>query len=360
MKAIVSKLKDIIGLGGPPRSDLEHREEYQRRRGRKAISVSFLLHLLIILVSLLQLRGCLYETPAGIPGEEGDTLPEGEVQPIEAPQVVRRKKMLRSSPVKIHEVMEELDQEQEREVQEQFSDSLGVPGGVGEGAAAAGSPRGTKLGGKLHFYRLEFNGPGWDSNMAGVKALMEEVLRADVVQKVAGFNNVVTLKDLPRHSEEYLPAMVYMTGTGKINASKNEIKNLRNYLHSGGMLMADISGGNFHRHFVNFIKKVLPDQRMRPIEYDHEVFRGGRMPYALVRGCPIYRNHRGAGPAMGVWLDGKLVVFYSRGNIGAAWESAAAYGSRKRKVEQAFRMGVNVIAYSLLYFKHNVSREETE
>ncbi|MFW6279605.1 MAG: DUF4159 domain-containing protein [Planctomycetota bacterium] len=355
-KSIFSKLKNIVGLGGPPRSDMQHREEYQRRRGRKAITASIILHAVVILLSFLQLRGCLYETPAGVPGEEGESLPEGEVEPIEAPKVVRRKRKVRRSPVTIHEVMDDLDEEYEREVQEKVSDSSGVPGGVGEGAAAAGSPRGTKLGGTLHFYRLKFNGPGWDSNMRGIRALMQEVLRAGVVEEVSGFNNVVTLEELPRHSDEYMPAMLYMTGTGGIKASKQEIENLRDYLEKGGMLLADISGGNFHKQFVNFIKKVLPDKPLQVIEYDHEIYRGKRMPYAMTRGCPMYRNHRGSGPAMGIWIGRRLAVFYSRGNLSAAWESAGAYGTRKRNVEQGFRMGVNAIAYSLLYYKHNADQ----
>jgi hypothetical protein len=208
------------------------------------------------------------------------------------------------------------------------------------------------LGGKLYFYRVKYDGPDWNGNREGVRPLMNEVLRAGVVKKVSGFNNTVSLKDLPKHSGEFLPQMLYMTGTGPIKATDDEVKNLRDYLHAGGMLFADVSGGDFHDHFVSFMRRVFPDQNLAEIEFDNEIYRGAGMPYAILHGCPIYRRHRGAGPAMGIWIGPRLAVFYSRGDLGAGWGAAGIFTSRRRSVEQAFRMGVNLTAYSLLYYKY--------
>ena len=352
LRAAAARMTWLLGFRGPDRKDVRHRDDYNHKRTRMSYTVSVALHLLVILGSMISIRGCLHEVPKGVPGGKGENLPKGKTKPIRAPKVVRRKQRVRQSPVKIHEMMDEVEQEQEERTKQQFSDSVGVPGAVGSGAAAAGSPRGTALGGKLYFYRIKFNGPNWNANSAGVRPLMKEVLRAGVVKKVSGFNNAVSLKNLPKHSGKYLPALIYMTGTGPIRAGKQEIQNLREYLNKGGMLFADTSGGDFHKHFVRFIRKVLPNSQLREIEFDHEIYRGETMPYAMLHGCPIYRRHRGAGPAMGMWIGPRISVFYSRGDLGAGWAAGGLLGQRKRNVEKAFRMGVNIVAYSLLYYKY--------
>ena len=75
------------------------------------------------------------------------------------------------------------------------------------------------------------------------------------------------------------------------------------------------------------------------------------MPWKMLAGCPIYRRHQGAGPAHGIFIDGRLAVFYSRGDLGAAWGSVG-YGRKRKNVELAFRMGINLLTYSLLYSSH--------
>jgi hypothetical protein len=97
--------------------------------------------------------------------------------------------------------------------------------------------------------------------------------------------------------------------------------------------------------------RVQPGRKLSVIEFDHEIYRGRTMPYAMVRGCPVYRNHRGAGPALGVWTGPRISVFYSRGDLGSGWGAGGLFSRRRRNVEQAYRMGVNIIAYSLIYYK---------
>ena len=351
LRACARGLLRLLGFGRARPRDFGTREEYNRYCTRRSYKASTALHLMVILASLVAVRGCLHKVPKGIPMGKGNTLPAGKVV-IKVEKRIRRRRLVRQSPVSIYQMLQEEEEEMQQRANQAFSDSVGVPGGVGEGAAAAGSPHGTVLGGRLYFYRIKFDGPTWDANSAGVRPLMEEVLRAGVVKKVSGFNNVVTLKDLPRHSDEYMPSLLYMTGTGQISASNAEVENLRDYLTKGGMLFADVSGGSFHEHFVRFMKRVFPEETLTPIEFDHEIYRGANMPYAMAHGCPIYRQHQGCGPALGIWVGPRLSVFYSRGDLGAGWGAAGIFSARRREVEQAFRMGVNIVAYSLLYYKY--------
>lgn len=341
-----------LGFREPTARDAVHREAVHRRQTRRSYTVSIGLHLLVIMMSLMTWHGCRHSVPAGVPMGKGETLSAGKVVVVRTPKKVRRKRRVRTSPVSIFEMLKEEDLQQESQVAQQFSDAVGVPGGIGQGANAAGSPQGTSLGGKLYFYRIRFDGQGWDANANGVRPLMNEVLQSGVVKKISGFNNSVSLSELPKHAGEYMPNMLYLTGTGAIPASDQEIANLRAYLFAGGTLFADTSGGDFHQHFVQFMKRVFPDKPLTTIEFDHEIYRGPSMPYAMVRGCPVYRNHEGSGPALGIWIGPRLSVFYSRGDLGAGWGAAGIFKARRRNVEQAFRMGVNLVAYSLLYYKY--------
>ena len=86
---------------------------------------------------------------------------------------------------------------------------------------------------------------------------------------------------------------------------------------------------------------------MRPIEFDHDVFRGDKVLYQLTHGCPIYRAHGKQSDAEGVFDEsGRLMVFISPGDIGSAWASVAL-GQSRTSVERAFQMGTNLVSYSL-------------
>jgi len=275
-------LRVWLGFGGARGGDAP-REVRHRRRDRASLTVSALLHALLILASLVGWHGCRHRVPAGVPMGKGNQLTAGRVV-VQTPKRVQRKRKVRQSPVSVYEMIKDEDLASEERTAAQFTDNVGVPGGIGQGAAAAGSPHGTALGGKLYFYRVKFKGPGWDANRDGVRPLMNEVLAAGVVKKVAGYNNVVTLNELAKHTGEFLPNMLYMTGTGGIEASDEEVGNLRTYLTSGGMLFADVSGGSFHESFTRFMQRVLPGESLRPIEFDHEIYRGRGVPYAMVHG----------------------------------------------------------------------------
>ena len=113
------------------------------------------------------------------------------------------------------------------------------------------------------------------------------------------------------------------------------------------MLVGDSSGGDFERHFVEFVGQVLPGRRLRTLELDHDVYRGRFMPYKMSNGCPVYREH-GSAEAGGIESDdGRLMVFFSPGDMGSAW-AVVSMGRGRASVEQSFQMGTNLVAYSLM------------
>lgn len=361
------------------------------RRLWTCLGAAFLLHFLLVAPSLVQIGGCRHERPLGILGGTGTSIAKGTPQGTlgatgsgdAAKQVTLTARMLPEGAagrrraergrdlymtrVSRDGLLQLLKSREGAEVEmsessrlESALDSvggggagdagpLGLPQGVGSGTTAAGSPWGSRIGGKLWLYRLKYPGGDWSANPKALPALLREVNLVTNIP-VSNKQETLTLSDLPHHRGPYMPSMLFMTGTGYIQASPAECANLRSYLLGGGMLVADSSGGSFERGFDQFISQVLPGRRLRVIEHDHEVYRGRHMPYKLPRGCPIYREH-GSSDARGIFAeDGRLMVFFSPGDLGSAW-AVVDLGRKRGAVEQAFQLGTNLVAYSLMHVR---------
>jgi len=332
-------------------------DEYDERRVAGLRTFVVALSMLVAVGTMLELGGCRHETPKGILGGHGMRIARGRVpvriQRKKKKQIVKEKKkkekerVTRESILTLFKQEMKLSEESLELTKAAVADDAGLPDGQGAGDTAAGSPKGTKIGGSYYLYRVKYSG-GWDANRKGIPALMREFSKVTNV-KTNRFDQPVTLSDLPRHKEKYFPVLLYMTGNGRISVSGRDIQNLRDYLNAGGFIFADSSGGDFYNHFIALMRQVMPDKRFRQIAYDHTVFRGDYMPWQLREGCPIYRRHQGAGPAVGLFVEGRLAVFYSGGDLGAAWATVGWSRNKRRDVELAFRMGINVICYAMLY-----------
>ena len=355
------------------------------RRLWTCISAALGLHLALVAPALFQIGGCRHERPLGIPGGSGDRIAKGKpdgtlggtndakqaivkARTIPDSAAARRKAergrmqyMQRISRDGLLQLLKSRDNgEVEVNAAAQLAATLdsvgsgdggplGLAQGEGTGPTAAGSPWGSRVGAKLWLYRVKYAGGDWAANPRALPALLREVkLVANI--PVASEQETITLADLAHHRGAYMPSMLFMTGTGFIAATEIDIKNLRDYLLGGGMLVADSSGGEFETRFTTFISQVLPGRRMRAIEHDHEVYRGRYMPYKLPRGCPIYREH-GSPDARGMFADdGRLMVFFSPGDLGSGW-AVVDLGKKRGVVEQAFQMGTNLVLYSLMHVR---------
>lgn len=336
------------------------------------MAAAFLLHLSLFAPALLQNMGCdrkaePHDRPLGIPGGSGDKIakgtPEGQ---LGSQAVIRARTVARPKPERgKNTYMARFSRDGlmallKSRPEDNFADNialdsvggtgpLGLPQGEGTGTTAAGSPWGTRVGAKLWLYRLKYSNGDWAANPRALPMLLREV---NLVTRIPVSNQqeTLTFSDLPHHRGAFMPSMLFMTGTGRIAVSDAERAALRDYLNSGGMLVADSSGGSFEQQFEQFIAGVLPGKRLRPIERDHEVYRGPLMPYKMPRGCPIYREH-GSTDARGIFADdGRLMVFFSPGDLGSAW-AVVDLGQKRGAVEQAFQMGTNLVTYSLMHVR---------
>lgn len=120
---------------------------------------------------------------------------------------------------------------------------------------------------------------------------------------------------------------------------------LRRYLDEGGFLHADDNYG-LDESFRRELRRVYPDAELVDVPHDHPVYHAF---YEFPDGLPKIHEHDGQ-PAqgLGVFRDGRLVVFYSyESDLGNGWEDAGTHDNPPELREQALRMGTNLFVYSL-------------
>jgi hypothetical protein len=202
---------------------------------------------------------------------------------------------------------------------------------VGDFVRLAGSP----------FAVVAYQGEGWKTNDEGLLKMLAEASKV-VNLGGAGHPGVVTLEGLAKLPEESNLKFLFLTGKDAATLSDEEARALADWLEADGFLIVDSAGDEFYNSITAALTKALPNAEFKRIADDHDVYRGAAMPYAIAGGCPIVEKLNTAGPAQGLFVDGKLAVFISRGNLGSAWAAA-----RDEKTELAYRMGTNLLSYAL-------------
>lgn len=149
----------------------------------------------------------------------------------------------------------------------------------------------------------------------------------------------------PDDDELFLYPMIHMTGHGRVAFSDEEATALRRYFERGGFLWADDNYG-MDRHFRTQLDRVLPGAALVELPFDHEIYHSF---YEFPEGLPKIHEHDGGPPhGYGVFLDGRMVVFYSfNTDIGDGLEDGEVHNDPPDKREAALRMGINIVVYAL-------------
>jgi len=193
----------------------------------------------------------------------------------------------------------------------------------------------------LTIARLHYDGGGdWYANPSSLPNLLAAV-RERTGLSVAPRERVVRLTDADLWDLPYL----YMTGHGNVAFSAPEVALLRRYLEQGGFLHADDNYG-MDQAFRREIARVFPDHPLVEVPVGHPVY---HLVYEFPDGLPKIHEHDGK-PAQGfgVFLDGRLVVYYSyQSDLGDGWEDPEVHRDPVELREAALRMGVNLVAYAV-------------
>jgi len=149
----------------------------------------------------------------------------------------------------------------------------------------------------------------------------------------------------PDDDELFLYPMIHMTGHGRVAFSDEEAAALRRYFERGGFLWADDNYG-MDRHFRAQLDRVLPGAALVELPFDHEIYHSF---YEFPEGLPKIHEHDGGPPhGYGVFLDGRMVVFYSfNTDIGDGLEDGEVHNDPPDKRDAALRMGINIVVYAL-------------
>jgi hypothetical protein len=189
--------------------------------------------------------------------------------------------------------------------------------------------------------RLHYDGGGdWYANPSSLPNLLAAV-RERVGMPVAREEKIVVLGD----DELWNVPYIFMTGHGNVRFSDRDVVALRRYLQQGGFLHADDNYG-MDESIRRELGRLFPEVPLTEVPLDHPVY---HLVYDFPQGIPKIHEHD-ARPAQGfgIFLDGRLVVFYSfQSDLGDGWEDPQVHKDPPEKHEAALRMGVNLFAYAV-------------
>ena len=187
--------------------------------------------------------------------------------------------------------------------------------------------------------RVQYDGGGdWYNDPEIIPNLLNEVKKVTNIE-VDPTNYHVKLIDTDLYSFPFL----FITGHGNISFSEKEVENLRKFLENGGFLYADDDYG-MDQSFRKEMKKVFPDIDFVELPASHKIFHSF---YDFPGGVPqIHKHYEGRPKAFGLFFNENLVCLYTyNSNISDGWTDR--YNDPSYKREEAIKMGINIIVYSL-------------
>jgi len=139
--------------------------------------------------------------------------------------------------------------------------------------------------------------------------------------------------------------MLFMTGHGNVVFSVEEADRLRLYFERGGFLWASDDYG-MDEALRREMKKVFPGKEFVELPFDHPVYHA---PNEFEKGLPKIHEHAGGAPhGYGLFLDGRMVVFYDfNTDIGDGLEAPTIHKDPEEVREKAFRMAVNIAFFAM-------------
>lgn len=220
-------------------------------------------------------------------------------------------------------------------------------------AGASGILPGTAFAGplitnKFVFARLRYQGGDWDTDMRGVgllggselQLLERLVVNTRVAAEVQEF--VISPADAMLGNYPFL----YITGHSGLQLTRRQIEHLRAAILAGGFLLGDDCEGRsiFRRGFVSLMDQMFPEQAMEILPMSHPLFHCLYDIDTILGGDKLVHDYM-----EGITLGDRLAVLYTDNDLGCAWEGHPCRPHGEKQRENAFRLGMNIIAYALTH-----------
>jgi hypothetical protein len=136
---------------------------------------------------------------------------------------------------------------------------------------------------------------------------------------------------------------VDMTGHGNVVFSAQEVRNLREYLISGGFLHISDNYG-IDKYIRREMKKIFPELDFVELPFSHAIY---HQKYNFPNGLPKIHEHDNKPPqGFGLIWEGRLVCFYDyECDLGDGWEDQEVHKDSNEIRTKALQMGANIIRY---------------
>lgn len=208
--------------------------------------------------------------------------------------------------------------------------------------------------GLLQIGKLRHTG-GWDTAPKALRnllsALNETVGLAASTQSEA---IPVTLEEMSRFP------LIYMHGRYRFRIETQQQQAMRDYLSRGGVLFADACCGasSFDRSFRDLMRDLYPDNPLKQIPVDHEVFTEAtwheiktttrrRLVPSEENAALTMRTEEGPPILEGIEIDGRYAVIYSRYDISCALEHQASLSCDGYVESDAAKLAMNIVLYAM-------------
>ena len=192
------------------------------------------------------------------------------------------------------------------------------------------------------FAILKYSGGGdWYANPTSVPNLVSfcnDNLNMNINQTV----DEVNVGD----AELFNYPFIHMTGHGNVVFNENDVTNLRKYLTAGGFLHIDDNYG-MDKFIRTELKKVFPNTELVELPFNHPIY---NQTYKFNKGLPKIHEHDNKAPqGFAIIKNGRVLVFYSvECDLGDGWEDKSVHNDTKEAREKAFKMGANIVQFSLM------------
>jgi hypothetical protein len=208
----------------------------------------------------------------------------------------------------------------------------------------------TTWGGGRHAWGLDLK---WNHDYPRGDRRLSEILGAVTgVDAQLDGSNIVGIGD----PELFGYPWAYLCEVGFLELSDDEAANLREYLLKGGFVVVDDFWGYHWYNFEAEMAKVMPELRFQKIEESHPVFNAFFEIDDLTFGGGQYYGYQGGGMPQyyGLFEDNDptkrlMMVANFDNDIGEYWEFANSRYILIDLSNDAFKLGVNYVIYSMLH-----------
>lgn len=147
----------------------------------------------------------------------------------------------------------------------------------------------------------------------------------------------------------------YFTGSAPIKLTDSQVEMLRTFLVNGGTIWGDTCYGDpaFFASFVKEMGRVFPERTFQQLPADHPLFHCFYDIDQVNYTCPVPDAPSAKGPPIfyGVDYGCRTAIILGRYDVSCGWDGHIRKGAHNIAPNDARKLGVNMLAYALSFFK---------